>query len=112
MPRRRCSTPCGSGSAPRRTTTRSRCATRGLPATLPSLRRWPEFPNHARPSLGQEHTMNDTATHAQQPTTATTVLDARELAVIAPHPLVPAGPTDFSPRTLTEALELCNMLAK
>lgn len=39
-------------------------------------------------------------------------VDAHELAVMQPHQIAPAAPTDFSPRTLDEALRLCDMLAK
>lgn len=35
-----------------------------------------------------------------------------EIAVLQPHPLVPAPPGDFSPRTLDEAMQLCDMLAR
>jgi hypothetical protein len=38
-------------------------------------------------------------------------IDAHELTVLTPHPLVAAPANDFSPRSLDEALRLCDYLA-
>lgn len=38
-------------------------------------------------------------------------VDQHELTVLTPHPLVGATPTDFSPKSLDEAMKLCEFLA-
>jgi hypothetical protein len=52
----------------------------------------------------------------QQTATTTTGplvdIDSHELTVLTPHPLVSAPANDFSPKTLDEALRLCDYLAK
>jgi hypothetical protein len=59
--------------------------------------------------------MTDTATIAPAPAAqsdTTIEVDKHELAVMAEHPLAPAAPTDFAPKTMDEALRFCDMIVK